>query len=80
MIDYGFSDHGLGHAMISVNFSGYWSNGLSADGSISQTYTAGITPVYAASLNTSPTSSAVPEPGSLLLLGSGVLIFWKFRR
>jgi len=80
MVDYGASYHALGQATISVNFSGYWSNGLSAEGSIFQTYTAGNPAVYTASLNTSPTSSAVPEPGSLLLLTSSVLIFWKFRR
>jgi hypothetical protein len=73
VVESGNSYHALGYAQIQVNFAGQWSNGWDATGSILQTYTAGPLPLYTAELHTYPTNPAVPEPGTLLLFGSGVI-------
>jgi hypothetical protein len=77
---------GLGLEQITIDFSGQWSDGWQAAGSVFQRYNVGWPhfPIGEWSeLHTHPTSgpvSSTPEPGSLLLLGSAVLTAWRYRR
>jgi len=61
-----------GHDEISLGFSGQWSNGLSAYGEVHERWWTDQVFDVEPSLYTSSTTVA-PEPGSLILLGSGVL-------
>jgi hypothetical protein len=75
---------------ISLNFSGQWSNGATAVGSIFQSYNGWTSPQGQpghqipvgnwSELHTHPTSGpTTPEPGSLILLGSALLGAWRYR-
>src|SRR5215471_20956493 len=63
---------GPGNDSITINFSGQWSNGLSSSGEAFEYWWSDPFLDVEASLNTS-TTTIVPEPRSLMLLGSGVL-------
>jgi hypothetical protein len=66
---------GMGHQQGLMNFSGHWSNGWDAMGSISWTYTASPN-VHSVGLQTHPTNPpvpAVPEPGTFVMFGSGII-------
>src|SRR5215471_13236758 len=60
---------GPGNDQITINFSGQWSNGLSASGEAFEYLWSDQFFDVEAGLSTSPTT-IVPEPGSLMLLGS----------
>ena len=63
---------GPGDDEITIDFSGQWSNGLSASGEAYEYWWSDQFYDVEAKLYTSP-STPVPEPGSLVLLASGVL-------
>lgn len=77
------TNFGLGLEEIRLNFSGQWSDGAQAVGSIYERYNVGW-PHYPvgewSELHTHPTSAPqVPEPGSILLLGGAALGAWRYR-
>jgi hypothetical protein len=63
---------GPGNDSITINFSGQWNNGLSASGEAFEYWWSDPFFDVKVSLYTSRTT-IVPEPGSPMLLGSGVL-------
>jgi hypothetical protein len=76
---------GLGLERITIAFSGQWSNGWQAVGSVFQRYNVGWPGIPVgewSELHTHPTSgpvSSTPEPGCVVLLGSAVLTAWRYR-
>jgi hypothetical protein len=74
---------GLGLEQIAIDFSGQWSNGWQAAGTVFERYNAGWPHVPVgewSELHTHPTSgSSTPEPSSVVLLGSALLAAWRYR-